>query len=212
MNQSSDFEALASRAISARNSALGVLALFSLTLLGEIGELSGFINLEQIELGPVEWAYLIVLLAGTGAFILSVIAICMWIYRAHANLREAGRDVEYSPGWAVGWYFIPIVNWFKPFGAMRELWNESHLDSDSYGSEAPSNLAVWWGTWVIGNILGNISFRMSMNESLDLNEMGVIFAAASSVFTIVAAWYIYHIIGAITQAQLSHLRVAAVFE
>src|SRR5687768_12102237 len=55
------------------------------------------------------------LLAGSVAllgvfFLLAVVPIAGWIYRAHANLREAGLDqLRYSPGWTVGSYFVPLV-------------------------------------------------------------------------------------------------------
>ena len=33
-----------------------------------------------------------------------------WIYRANANVRALGaKDMKFTPGWAVGWYFVPIL-------------------------------------------------------------------------------------------------------
>lgn len=78
------------------------------------------------------------------AMVASIVVVAMWIYRAHANLRAASIDgLEFSPGWAVGCYFIPIVNLFKPFQDMRELWNATHGQSD--GLPADSRLTTWWG-------------------------------------------------------------------
>ncbi|MEL7190012.1 MAG: DUF4328 domain-containing protein [Pseudomonadota bacterium] len=209
-----DFDLLASRAKFARLTTLIAIGFFALTLLGELGELAGLINLEAIELGPIELIYSIVLLGNTASFLLSVVAISMWIHRAHSTLREAGRhDLQYTPGWAVGWYFIPFANLFKPFGAMRELWSESHVAPDSYGSESPGNLGIWWGAWIIGNILANISFRLTMMDGgASPAPIALLLAAASSVFTIAAAWLIHGIIGSITQAQLSNLQATSVFE
>lgn len=212
MTNSTDFDGLTSRAQVARYAALAVLGSTALTALGELGELAGVIDLQAIENGPLEWLYVAVLLGGTLAYLISVVAICLWIYRAHANLREAGREIEYSPGWAVGWYFIPIANLFKPFGAMRELWSESHLSEDSYGGEAPGNLAPWWGAWIIGSILSNVSLRLSLMGDGSNQQIAIILSVAANVFIIVAAWLIYQIVGTITQAQLSNLRVAEVFE
>ena len=49
-------------------------------------------------------------------YLITVIIFGMWIYRAAANIVSAGTDgFSYSPGWAVGWYFIPFANFFKPF-------------------------------------------------------------------------------------------------
>ncbi len=57
----------------------------------------------------------------------TTVPILMWVYRAHANLRESGmEELRHSPGWAVGSYFIPIANLFVPFSAMRALHNRSN--------------------------------------------------------------------------------------
>jgi hypothetical protein len=67
-------------------------------------------------------------LAIVGAFFaLAAVPVAIWIYRAHANLRDAGvGELAYSPGWAVASYFVPGVNLVVPFRAMRELHNRSH--------------------------------------------------------------------------------------
>ncbi len=51
----------------------------------------------------------------------------VWMYPAQKNLPalQPTRPLEVSPGWAVVWFFVPIMNLFRPFQAMRQLWNES---------------------------------------------------------------------------------------
>jgi hypothetical protein len=65
-----------------------------------------------------------------------------------------------SPGWAVGWYFVPFANLVKPFHAMKEIWFASHPSEGGYEEKAPMILGWWWGLWIINNILGNIAFRI----------------------------------------------------
>lgn len=85
------------------------------------------------------------------ATLCSMVAVAMWIHRAHENLQIAGFPaLEYSPGWAVGWYFIPIANFFMPFRAMRELWNASHGAVGGYSQSAPPLLWIWWLCWIFG--------------------------------------------------------------
>ena len=136
----------------------------------------------------------------------------MWIHRAHSNLQDAGIELETSPGWAVGWYFIPIANLFKPFQAMRELWTESHGAQDSYAAEAPSTLGIWWGCWIIGNILGNVSTRMSMMGDGSNLQVALVLAIVSSVITIASAWLLRGIIKEVTSAQLQGVSLAKVFD
>ena len=58
--------------------------------------------------------------------IAAFIMLLVWVYAAHRNLPALqSHDGEFTPGWAVGWFFIPFMNLFKPYQAMRHLWNES---------------------------------------------------------------------------------------
>src|SRR4051812_9992979 len=91
------------------------------------------------------------------ALISSFILVGRWIYRASANAHALSSEMTISPGWAVGWYFIPIANLFKPFQAMREIWMASHFRGNWHGEPSPSLLTAWWGLWIVVNILDNLT-------------------------------------------------------
>ena len=94
-----DYSRLIGRARFASIAILIALGLFIATLVGELGEIVGVIDMLAYELDTVAVVYAAVLLAGSAAYFLSVIAVCTWIHRAHASLREAGReDLEFTPG------------------------------------------------------------------------------------------------------------------
>lgn len=60
------------------------------------------------------------------------ILFAVWLYRMNANLRQlSSKPMEFTPGWMIGWYFIPFANLFKPFQGMRELWQVSHKQWDA---------------------------------------------------------------------------------
>ena len=85
----------------------------------------------------------------------SAIPVGMWIYRAHANLQAADLPgLEYTAGWSVGWFFIPIASLWKPFSAMRELWNASHGAIGDYSANAPGLLWIWWLSWLFRGFAG----------------------------------------------------------
>ena len=80
-----------------------------------------------------------------------------WIYRASANAHAVGRELSITPGWAVGWYFVPLANLVMPYQAMRETWDSSH---ESAGLEADRDtplLPWWWGLWLVTNIVSNVA-------------------------------------------------------
>ena len=156
-----DFARLSSRARNAEYAIFAYIGISAIVLVFELLELTGIVDLMSLTPGPLEEAYGLAAILMLVIFIGSVVLVSMWIYRAHANLRDRGIEMETSPGWAVGWFFVPIMNLFKPFQAMRELWSESHFESDSYGDPAPGTIGTWWGLWIVGNILSNVSLRMT---------------------------------------------------
>ena len=91
------------------------------------------------------------------SFLVAIVAVCLWTYRACANAHALVGDwvaPSVSPAFAVGSYFIPFVNLVRPYQAMREI------DSASLGAASTDSMVgLWWGTWIAGNILGNIGFR-----------------------------------------------------
>ena len=140
-------------------------------------------------------------------FVASVIAVCLWVHRAHANLLAAGIEgLEFKPNMAVGWYFVPFAFWFKPFQAMRELWNASHLANENQPARAERMLIAWWACWVLGNLIANGSTTIGDITSpitvLDLTGYG---------FHLVAGATLLLIANAITKAQASEMSVHHAF-
>lgn len=153
-----------------------------------------------------------VAVAYTVCFILSVIFVGMFLHRAQSNLHLAQIDgLEFTPGWAVGWYFIPFANLVKPFQAMRELWNKSTGRVDGDQAETPGRMGIWWAAWLIGNILANISFRMSDTTSVETYMLALQIGAVSDVLTLIAAALLLRLMGDITRGQRETLGMGHVF-
>ena len=78
-----------------------------------------------------------------------------WIVLAHRNLTGLGaRYVEFTPGWAVGWFFIPVASLWKPYQAMRMLWRYSCSVNRPEIQETHVVLPVWWTLWIISLMPG----------------------------------------------------------
>lgn len=150
----------------------------------------------------------IVALIFTTALIAAVVFVAMWTHRANKNLRDHGANLEYTPGWAVGWYFIPFANLVKPFYAAREIWNTSIHGAEVRADESDPLLTRWWATWIAGSILSNAGVRLegkiSPDPLLGINLLG-------SVLLAVAAYSLFEIMWAVTRAQIDRLGVSEVF-
>lgn len=100
----------------------------------------------------------------------TVILAVVWIYRAAANLRGIGAsDLMINPGWAVGWYFVPIANFWKPYQAMKEIWQASARPQQWQSLATPLLLPAWWGLWLLGFlvpwIITYMGFQAGAQES-----------------------------------------------
>ena len=145
-------------------------------------------------------------------YLVNIVLICMWTYRASANAHSLRKGLETSPPWAVGWYFIPFANLWKPFAAMKDIWKASF--SREAGQPTPSDgvLGGWWAFWIISGIAGNISFRLGLSAS----EPPAFVASAwigiiSAITGIMAAWMLRRVVLQVSAAQTAshaHKRAA----
>jgi len=139
-------------------------------------------------------------------FVISGILILKWIYRANYNARQLGaQNMEFTPGWSIGWYFIPIFTLWKPYQAMKEIWKASHEPNDWGSAKTSSILGWWWFFWIVTNAIGNVSFRLAksadeLNELISLNLIN----QASEILSIPLAIVTLLLITRIYSAQLKH--------
>ena len=142
-------------------------------------------------------------------FLFSAVVVSIWIYRAHANLTFIGMEgLEFTPGWSVGWFFVPFANLVMPYRAMRELWERSGATSDiRWGSVLPS----WWGTFLFGGLLENIGSQMIGAASATAASNGILILAIAQVTRIVSALLLMQIIRTSTRAESTAASVSATF-
>jgi hypothetical protein len=93
--------------------------------------------------------------------ILTGIVWLVWQHRSHTNLRAVGRrNLRFTPGWAVGWWFVPFANLVMPFQTVRELWKASGRDFDWGRTRTWPVLGWWWAIWIGANVVGRIAAAM----------------------------------------------------
>ncbi|MER6250507.1 DUF4328 domain-containing protein [Streptomyces sp. NPDC001584] len=84
----------------------------------------------------------------------------VWFHRVRVN-GGIFRDSAFTqaPGWAIGWWFVPVAHLFQPFVIARQIWRAStQLGPDGTPvrvSTAP--LTAWWAVWVAASIVGRFS-------------------------------------------------------
>lgn len=127
-------------------------------------------------------AFLAILLIST------VISMC-WIYGASRNahmLRPGG--LASTPGWAVGWFFVPVMSLFKPYETIRDIWIASQGQVNGRYTKGSRLIAAWWVLFIIGNLVLRIADSLTPSDmsysrvpSNFLLIAGVLCLAVSSV-------------------------------
>ena len=134
--------------------------------------------------------------------VVSFAAVGRWIYLASANAHLLSDEMTISPGWAVGWYFIPIANLVLPYQAMREIWLASHFRRYWHGHSAPHILVLWWTLWVTTRILGGLSLQLRFGGLTgDLPAVGATVDIAAAALNIPLCLVVIAITRRITEAQ-----------
>jgi len=138
----------------------------------------------------------------TIAFIASVVFVCLWTYRAMKNLHLIGsEDAEMSPGWAVGWYFIPFASLWMPLKGMNQIWRGSHREA-KLPHDLPAQIAIWWVIWVVTNIAANISIRLGgWDGSGEEYQASLYIDLATTLPSIVCALLLIWICKRVTEVQ-----------
>lgn len=138
--------------------------------------------------------------------IVYIIMFCVWLYRSAANNRALGASgLKYSPGWTVGWFFIPFANLVMPYRTVREVWLASQDPADRADRGAAPLVLAWWGTYILASATTRIA--ASMLKHMNADDTSEVFHQlfvdmTGLVLGMVAAFLSLAIIGRVTHAQL----------
>lgn len=126
-------------------------------------------NDESPEYIAFEQMNLILLGASAIVGLLLVIIWCIWANmscknawlinsRDGATAVYRGRE-SFTPGWTVGWFFVPITNLWKPFQAMAWIRDASQK---SMGLRMGKLVGVWWTFWILYTVSDRVVTRLML--------------------------------------------------
>ncbi len=97
--------------------------------------------------------------------IVTFIIFLIWLFRSYRNLKVLGlSDSLYSPGFVIGGFFIPFMNLYVPYKAIKEIWEWCNPKSlDPQGGTSKRILAIWWFLFATQNYIGNLILKASSN-------------------------------------------------
>jgi hypothetical protein len=144
----------------------------------------------------------------------TVIIFARWIYVLNDNKRRPGATGPlFTPGWAIGSFFVPFANLWLPYLAMKELWQVS-ADPRQWQNQQPGRLLPWWWfLWIAHNILGQVSYGMSRGARTlaDLTAVSAVTDVANAV-GVALGFVALGLVGAIAGMQRQRIREWAYVE
>lgn len=95
--------------------------------------------------------------AEVGAFVVIAILFLRFLYKAVQQAKGFTTPFTYvSPGWAVGYWFIPFINLYRPFEAVKALFKACAAQAGAETKPAAGDqlLSAWWAMFLISNAAG----------------------------------------------------------
>lgn len=138
----------------------------------------------------------------------------IWQYPVHTNARLFAHDlVPIGPGWGVLCWFVPFVNFVKPYLTLRKI-RAASVPSRRGGRWVTR---LWWGAWLGGGILSSAAVIDAMLDVFDdlrgsimprlfvveLDEGTLQLIVAAELLVVVAAAFAVIIIREVTQGQIA---------
>lgn len=188
--------------------------LWQFSLWGRIGSGTGF-SVPEAEFSDAVSMGLGLL--DIGLLVGTAISFLMWFHRVRTNLPPLGiADARWSPGWAVGWWFVPVMSLFRPYQVAAEIWRASDPAATPAGwHERPvaAVLGWWWALFVASTIVEQVSFRLWMRVDDDtatefMQNLALVDTAAA-LLNVIGAWLAIRVVAEIERRQNDRVRLQA---
>lgn len=130
--------------------------------------------------------------------VLTGILFIWWFSRAYRNLASLGvYGLRYARGWAIGAWFVPILNLFRPKQIADDIWRASNPELPpeagalwQAGTVTPW-VHAWWAAGLISGALNRFAIS-SLDGISDLDDAGrgaqalLVSDVVGAIFTLLA--------------------------
>lgn len=202
---------LRGRAVWARRILVVVVAVDVIAILSGLAEYrllaSGDYSLQEADANDTRQR-----IVGVTQFALLVVAAVIfirWFHRAYTNLPRLGSEhLRYRGGWAIGSWFVPILNLFRPKQIANDIWRGSdsalpaHASNSWYNRPTPVLLAWWWAAFLVTNFVSRIAQRLSLSaEELPELRRGTVAYLIADAVSVVAGLLAIRVVARLTERQ-----------
>ncbi|MDE0146732.1 MAG: DUF4328 domain-containing protein [Rhodospirillaceae bacterium] len=137
-----------------------------------------------------------------GIVAVTAVAFLVWVHRANANAHALGfADLKFRPGWAVGWWFVPIANLVQVPRVMLELYRVALTGGPAgrLGQIGSAPVIVWWLLILFANGADRYGAgRIGSEEGFEPLRQALIAYIAGDVMFLVAGALVMWLVRRIT--------------
>lgn len=140
-------------------------------------------------------------------YIFTVIVFLIWTNHSMKNawaMHGSMTTPETTPGWAAGFYFIPLVMLWKPVQAISQIW----VRADKDNQKSPI-ISAWWTFWIFSMITTKVVSRQAEDEFTEISTH-MAWAIGDSIVSIISASCLVYVIHTITTRHLRQLEESPV--
>ena len=127
-----------------------------------------------------------------GSFVLLIvtaIVFLMWVYRSCANVHTFGaQNLRITPGWSVGWFFVPIASLWMPYKGMSQIMRASRNPANWEAEPTGPLVGWWWFFYLFTYITNTIVARLAKDaETIEDMLTASTLTTGSYVFDVINA-------------------------
>ncbi|MEZ5091485.1 DUF4328 domain-containing protein [Nocardioides sp.] len=93
-------------------------------------------------------------------FIATAALFITWLFRGHRSDRMDPSRLQHASGWAIGGWFLPIVNLWRPLQMVRDLFRGAGVPT------VPVVVGVWWGAFLVSGFVDRLSLALAPSDDL----------------------------------------------
>ena len=129
--------------------------------------------------------------------ILCGILLLLWFRRAYFNMKERIVFTYYENYWAVIAWFIPFLNFYRPFKMMKEMTEEGlkYIEENRLNTQEKltiKDIYIWWGFWIFSNIF--VVYKNHLFNKIetldDFKNYTLIYISISLIFIITSLFFV----------------------
>ena len=144
-----------------------VLLLVVISDVWYIGELSAGHTPDEIDAYGLGLVHNLLPIIEVLALVASFVVLIRWLRRAYWNMHALRLRLEHGEGWAAGAWSVPVLNMFRPYSIVKEVWRQTQLVA--FERVQPHVLLrIWWIVFILDRLAGNASGRLASSASTTL--------------------------------------------